>query len=64
MEVILVHCERGEGELRRNVMQVWSKAGVLIAEHDGIHPDPVWPACFARDQIAAGKWAMPAEEGP
>jgi hypothetical protein len=58
-EVILVEAQRGEGDLRRNVLQVWSCAGVLLAEHDEIHPDPIWPACFARDEIAAGRRQAP-----
>lgn len=53
-ELILVHCQRGEGALLRSVTQVYTKAGDLVAEHDEIHPDPIWPACYLRNQIAAG----------
>lgn len=59
-EVILVHCTRGEGELRRNVLQVYDKGGDLLAEHDEIHPDPIWPANYVRQQVADGKWAPAA----
>lgn len=50
-EVVLVSCERGEGVLRRSVLQVWSKDGDLLAEHDSIHDDPIYPAHFLRDHI-------------
>lgn len=48
---MLVECERGPGELRRSVLQVWSKDGDLLAEHDRIHADPTYPACFLRDRL-------------
>lgn len=53
-EVVLVDCQRGQGDLRRSVLQVWSKDGELLAEHDRIHADPVYPAFFLRDRLPDG----------
>lgn len=54
VEVVLVDCERGLGELRRSVLQVYSKDGDLLAEHDRIHADPIYPAYFLRDRLPDG----------
>ena len=51
VEVVLVDCERGEGDSKRPVLQVWAKDGVLLAEHDRIHHDPEYAAYFLRDHI-------------
>ncbi len=51
VEVVLVDCQRGEGDLRRDVLQVYSKSGDLLAEHDRIHDDPVYAAYFLRDRV-------------
>ena len=53
VEVVLVDCERGEGDRKRPVLQVWAKDGVLLAEHDRIHHDPEYAAYFLRDHIDA-----------
>lgn len=50
-EVVLVTFARGEGKLRRNVLQVFSKTGELLAEHDAIHPDPVYASYFLRERV-------------
>lgn len=47
----MVDCERGKGVLKRPVLQVWSKDGALLAEHDSIHDDPIYPACFLRERV-------------
>lgn len=52
-EVVLVTFDRGEDEMRRSVLQVFSKEGVLLAEHDSIHADPVWASFFLRGQVKA-----------
>lgn len=51
VEVVLVDCQRGDGDLRRDVLQVYSKAGDLLAEHDRLHYDPVYAAYFLRDRV-------------
>ena len=53
VEVVLVDCERGEGALKRSVLQVWSKQGDLLAEHDRIHADPIYAALFLRGRVDA-----------
>ncbi|WP_423933213.1 hypothetical protein [Comamonas sp. 23] len=50
-EVVIVECQRGEGELRRDVLQVYSKDGQLLAEHDAIHEDPVYASYHLRRQL-------------
>lgn len=51
-KVVLVECQRGEGDLRRVVLQVFHPSGELLAEHDRIHEDPVYAAYFLRDGLA------------
>ncbi|KQX34671.1 hypothetical protein ASD05_25800 [Variovorax sp. Root434] len=51
-EVVLVECQRGEGELRRSVLQIFHPNGDLLAEHDRIHEDPVYASYFLRDAPA------------
>jgi hypothetical protein len=51
VEVVLVDCQRGDGDLRRDVLQVFSKTGDLLAEHDRIHDDPVYAAYFLRGRV-------------
>ena len=60
LEVALVDCERGEGELKRSVLQVWSKQGDLLAEHDGIHDDPVYASHFLRSHSVGARIAQAA----
>lgn len=54
VEVVLVDCQRGRGELRRSVLQVWDKGGTLLAEHDRIHADPEYPGFFLRENLPKG----------
>ena len=51
VEVIQVACTRGSGADLRNVTQLWTKAGHLIAEHDHIHDDPIYASLFLRDAL-------------
>lgn len=51
VEVVLVDFQRGEGDMRRGVQQVYSKDGDLLAEHDQIHSDPVYASFFLRERI-------------
>lgn len=51
VEVVLVDFQRGEGDMRRGVQQVYSKDGDLLAEHDQIHSDPVYASFFLRDRV-------------
>jgi hypothetical protein len=48
-EVVLVECQRGEGELRRDVLQIFHPNGDLLAEHDRIHEDPEYASYFLRE---------------
>ncbi len=52
-QVVLVRCERGAGQYRTQVLQVYSFEGDLLAEHDYIHEDPIYPAYFMREAWAA-----------
>jgi hypothetical protein len=63
-EVVLVEGQRGSGDTLRSVLQVWSKAGDLLAEHDRIHEDPVYAACYLRETLRAsgGDIARPGIE--
>ena len=63
VEVVLVDCERGEGDRKRPVLQVWAKDGVLLAEHDRIHHDPEYAAYFLRDHIDAA-WLEVMDQAP
>ena len=57
----MVDAERGAGDLRRSVLQVWSRDGGLLAEHDRIHGDPVYAACYMRDawQASVARESIP-----
>lgn len=48
-ELVVVECQRGEGELRRTVLQIFHPNGDLLAEHDRIHEDPVYASYFLRE---------------
>lgn len=50
--MVLVECQRGVGDVLRPVLQVWSREGTLLAEHDHIHPDPIYAACHLRSDTA------------
>lgn len=50
-QVVLVTFFRGEGDTRREVLQVFSEEGALLAEHDAIHSDPVYASYFLRDRM-------------
>ena len=56
-EVVLVECQRGEGDLRRDVLQIFHPNGNLLAEHDRIHEDPEYASYFLREarEKASGK---------
>jgi hypothetical protein len=58
-EVVLVECQRGEGDMRRDVLQIFHPNGNLLAEHDRIHQDPEYASYFLRDARA-----QPAGKGP
>lgn len=47
-KVVLVTFPRGEGDMRREVLQVFAEDGELLAEHDGLHVDPVYASYFLR----------------
>jgi len=49
-------CERGAGDLRESVTQVFWKDGTLLAEHDWLHDDPIYANCFLRDAAERGEW--------
>lgn len=52
----MVGCERGSGDLRESVTQVYWKDGMLLAEHDWLHDDPIYANCFLRDAAERGEW--------
>lgn len=52
VELVLISCQRGQGAALRNVTQVWTKDGDLVAEHDHIHDDPVYASHFLREALA------------
>lgn len=58
-KVVLVQCQRGEGDMRRDVLQIFHPNGNLLAEHDWIHEDPVYASYFLRE----GRF-KPAEDSP
>ncbi len=62
-EVVLVTFARGEGALRCDVLQVFSKTGELLAEHDAIHPDPVYASYFLRERVKPEWLKVWAESG-
>lgn len=56
VEVIVVDCERGAGDLRELVRQVYWKDGTLLAEHDWLHDDPTYANFFLRSAAERGEW--------
>lgn len=59
-KVVLVNFYRGEGDMRREVLQVFAEDGELLAEHDRLHGDPVYASYFLRDRTppeTAQAWA-------
>lgn len=52
----MVGCERGSGDLRESVTQVYWKDGTLLAEHDWLHDDPIYANFFLRDAAERGEW--------
>ena len=55
-EVIVVDCERGAGDLRELLRQVYWKDGTLLAEHDWLHDDPTYASFFLRSAAERGEW--------
>lgn len=58
----MVEFERGAGDLRQLVRQVFDKDGVLLAEHDWLHDDPTYANFFLRAAAERGEW-RPAAAG-
>lgn len=56
VEVIVVDCERGSGDLRELLRQVYWKDGTLLAEHDWLHDDPTYANFFLRSAAERGEW--------
>lgn len=56
VEVIVVDCERGAGDLRELLRQVYWKDGTLLAEHDWLHDDPTYANFFLRSAAERGEW--------
>lgn len=56
VEVIVVGCERGSGDLRESLTQVYWKDGTLLAEHDWLHDDPTYANFFLRAAAERGEW--------
>lgn len=52
----MVEFERGAGDLRQLVRQVFDKDGVLLAEHDWLHDDPTYANFFLRSAAERGEW--------
>ena len=52
----MVDTERGAGDLRHPVSQVFWKDGTLLAEHDWLHDDPIFANCFLRAAAERGEW--------
>lgn len=52
----MVGCERGAGDLRESLTQVYWKDGTLLAEHDWLHDDPVYANFFLRSAAERGEW--------
>lgn len=52
----MVDTERGAGDLRYTVSQVFWKDGTLLAEHDWLHDDPIFASCFLRSAAERGEW--------
>ena len=53
-QVVLVQCQRGEGDSRRDVLQIFHLNGDLLAEHDRIHEDPEFASHHLRQTLANG----------
>ena len=62
-KVVLVTFFRGEGDMRREVLQVFAEDGELLAEHDAIHEDPVYASYFLRRR-ARHDWLVQQEREP
>ncbi|CAN7581523.1 hypothetical protein [Variovorax paradoxus] len=65
-KVVLVQCQRGEGDSRRDVLQIFHLNGDLLAEHDRIHEDPEFASYHLRETLASaaarkGGFAGPGE---
>lgn len=56
----MVDCERGAGDLRELLRQVYWKDGTLLAEHDWLHDDPTYANFFLRSAAERGEW-LPAK---
>ncbi len=54
-KVVLVQCQRGEGESRRDVLQIFHLNGDLLAEHDRIHEDPEYASYHLRKSLDSGR---------
>ena len=52
----MVDCERGAGDLRELLRQVYWKDGTLLAEHDWLHDDPTYANFFLRSAAERGDW--------
>ena len=52
----MVECERGDGDIRQLVRQVFDKDGTLLAEHDWLHDDPTFANFFLRSAAERGEW--------
>lgn len=66
VKVVLVTFFRGEGDMRREVLQVFAEDGELLAEHDAIHEDPVYASYFLRERVTSEMlciWAGAASHG-
>ena len=59
-KVVLVTFFRGDGDVRRKVLQVFTEEGKLLAEHDAIHEDPMYASFYLRRQHAEG-WQVKPE---
>ena len=65
-KVVLVTFFRGEGDTRREVLQVFAEDGELLAEHDGFHVDPVYASYFLRQHATPEMlrvWGEQAQAG-
>ena len=51
-KVVLVQCQRGERDSRRDVLQIFHLNGDLLAEHDRIHEDPEFASHHLRETLA------------
>lgn len=60
-KVVLVNFFRGEGDMRREVLQVFAEDGELLAEHDAIYKDPVYASYFLRERVTPEMLAIWSE---